>query len=145
MEAIAIIGVLFLVVLAWYLRRHKTQPRTAESNSVSLVDTSPQKQLAKLQANDIFWGVSVESHCRASSRLAGQKFPFDVAPVIPVANCDAEVCKCCFIGLPERRRRSERRSGIDRRGSLRMESSDRRDERPRRRADLDSWVTYGHL
>ena len=106
---------------------------------------TPQAQLRKLQESDIFWGVSVESHCRASSRLAGRQFPFDAVPRLPVENCESEACICRYIGLPERRVRGDRRRGQDRRGALRMEGYERRADRPRRKDDGLNWGTYRHL
>lgn len=105
----------------------------------------PEAQLAKLRETEKFWGFRIESHCRASSRFAGQQFTFEDNPPLPAQGCDSRICQCCLVGLPEQRRYRDRRSGEDRRRSIRIDSSDRRAERPRRKDDLNSWVSYSHL
>lgn len=106
---------------------------------------SPKAQLQKLQTSENLWGVSVESHCGASSKLVGQTFTFDVAPPLPVIGCTADACICSYIGLPERRLHGERRRGQDRRRALRMEGDERRAERPRREGEHYNWAAYRHL
>lgn len=135
--------VLALLGLFLFRARRKQEPSRLEPKAD--VPLTPQAQLYKLQKSEKFWGVSVESHCSASSGLAGGKFPLDAAPVLPVRECEAPACKCSYFGLPERRLQTDRRGGQDRRRSLRMESEDRRTERPRRRVDLVSWQAYRHL
>jgi hypothetical protein len=122
-------------------RRQEPDPEQIEQPT----RLTPQAQLYKLQKSDKFWGVSVESHCGASSRLAGQHFPFDEAPHLPVNDCNAAACICSYIGLPDRRMRDERRRGQDRRGAMRMESTERRADRPRRKDDLINWNSYRHF
>ena len=139
------LGGLILALLGiFYLSRRKP-PKLALNDRVTSIRPSPQMQLHKLQQSANFWGVRVESHCRASSRLAGKQFVFDEAPVLPVEGCESAACNCVLVGLPERRQRTDRRTGEDRRRSLRMESNDRRGERPRRKSDLNSWGAYSHL
>jgi len=134
---LALIGVIVYVI--W--NRQRAMPDEPEKH----VRLSPPAQLYQLQESNTFWGVSVESRCSESSRLAGVHFPFESAPRLPVADCTASTCSCSYIGLPERRRVPERRRGHDRRNSIRIESSDRRADRPRRKADLVSWQAYRHL
>jgi hypothetical protein len=69
-------------------------------------------------------------------RLAGQEFRFDDAPLLPVPGCDAAVCECGYIGLPERRAVRDRRSGVDRRETRRPGSHDRRSGSSRRQQTL---------
>jgi len=137
-------GVLLaLLGLFLFLRRRRTHSVPAEREIPVLL--TPSAQLYKLQKTEKFRGVSIESHCRASSKLAGQEFAFESAPALPVGGCESANCECRFIGLPDRRRTIDRRSGQDRRRSLRMEGDERRAERPRRAKDLNSWTAYRHL
>ena len=140
----ALAGAIIVLSGLLFIRMKRRRQVAVEEPEKSLKLTPP-AQLYKLQKCESFWGVSVESHCSASSRLAGIKFPFDSAPRLPVRECEAATCNCSFIGLPERRHVNERRRGQDRRGSIRMEASDRRADRPRRKADLVSWQAYRHL
>lgn len=139
--AALLLGLIGYLVVA---RQKKNHNETAAPQTQPL-HRSPQSQLHKLQANGRYWGFRVESHCRASSRLAGREYAFADRLPLPVEDCDTRICECCLIGLPERRQRVERRTGQDRRRSIRMDSSDRRSERPRRQKDRDSWVSYRHL
>ncbi|MCB1725556.1 MAG: hypothetical protein KDJ39_17865 [Gammaproteobacteria bacterium] len=141
----AIGGITLLVLGALILRsRNHQTPETAEEHPRSALP-SPETQAVRLRDADRFWGFRVESHCRASSRLAGRQFAFDERLPVPVAGCESGQCACCLIGLPERRVLADRRSGMDRRRSIRLEDSDRRAERPRRRSDLNFWGAYSHL
>lgn len=138
------LGSLLLVVLVgffWLQRKRHGPSQLSEADPL----LTPQAQLHKLKHSGRFWGVGVESHCRASSSLAGRQFTFDSPPMLPVEGCKEASCHCCLRGLPDRRRHRERRSGEDRRLSLRMESSDRRSQRPRRKDDRNSWATHSHL
>lgn len=78
--------------------------------------------------------------CAAVTALSGRLFTRDQPPPpLPVAGCDRAVCVCRF-ELIHDRRRGDRRSGIDRRQSLRFEpnKSDRRAGRDRRQG-ARSW------
>ena len=105
----------------------------------------PREQLAGLRQDGRFRGVRIESHCAASSFLAGREYEFDAAPRLPVEGCEARVCECGYVGLPDRRKVVNRRSGGDRRESLRTDADDRRARYPRRKTDLNAWGGYGHL
>jgi hypothetical protein len=135
---------LLLILLGGYIWRRRKNDAVAESTEAGTALT-PGAQLNKLQQSGRFWGVSVESHCRASSSLAGRQFTFDSPPVLPVDGCTEARCHCCLRGLPDRRERRDRRSADDRRALLRMESGDRRSQRPRRKDDRNSWANYSHL
>lgn len=140
------LGVLVLGVVGFFLMRQRHKVRNQGVDRIEKpVRISPLAQWTQLQKTDRFWGYRVESHCRASSRLAGREYSFDEGPPLPVQGCEATNCTCRLIGMPERRTETERRSGEDRRSSIRMDDSDRRTERPRRKADINSWVSYGHL
>lgn len=136
-------GLVLTLLLGWlWLRR----ARSAASEPLEATPTlTPQAQLYRLQQSGKFWGVSLESHCRASSQFAGRQFPFGSVPTLPVESCTETICRCCLNGLPDRRRCTDRRLGEDRRSDLRMDANDRRSDRPRRKDDLNSWTAYSHL
>ena len=137
----ALLGLIGLLLMAQRYRSRRQAIAPAEEP----VHLSPMAQTLKLQKLNRYWGYRIESHCRASSRLAGQQFPLEGAPPLPVQGCESTTCHCCLIGLPEQRQQFDRRSGQDRRRSIRLEESDRRAERPRRNSDLNSWNSYSHL
>jgi hypothetical protein len=145
-EALLVVAGIAVLVGIFVLSRHTrptSQPRSASHKTAAQL--TPAAQLYRLQMARKFWGVSIESHCRASSRFAGLKFPFEAAPVLPVKECPSTPCNCSYIGLVERRGKSDRRRGLDRRHSLRMDANERRSERPRRSEDLNAWQSYSHL
>lgn len=144
-EALLFLAGLLLILAAGYIALRGRMPTTAQRSPRPPAQLTPQAQLYRLQQAGKFWGVSVESHCRASSGLAGLKFPLDAAPPLPVEGCEATACRCTYIGLVERRAAADRRTGSDRRNGLRMDSPERRSGRPRRARDLDSWQHYRHL
>jgi len=96
----------------------------------------PAEQLESLKRSGNFRGVSIETRCRAAMKLAGREFDFADAPLLPVTGCDAAVCQCGYIGLPERRAVHDRRSGTDRRKAQRNGANDRRSGRNRRQQPL---------
>ena len=140
---LALAGVIgALVVISLYLIKARRPQQTPKKIPKKTIQLSPTAQLDKLKETESFWGVTVESRCSESSSLAGVSFPFQTAPRLPVQGCPEVVCRCSFIGLPERRQLRDRRSGQDRRGLIRVDSVDRRSRRPRREADLISWQAY---
>lgn len=142
----AIAGLLLLLVGYWLLTRRRTQRPSIKTGSiVEPRHSTPQAQLEKLRGTGRFWGYRIESHCRPSSRLAGRQVPIDEAPPLPVEGCTAGPCGCRLVGIAEQREIIDRRSGQDRRRSLRIDSTDRRADRPRRKGDLNSWGSYSHL
>lgn len=138
----AVVG-LVLAGLLVMLRRRKRSDRQAMSGIHSALLT-PGAQLAKLKQNGKFYGVSVESHCHASSQLVGERYTFDNAPDLPVPGCEADICKCRFVGVIERRKLPTRRSGGDRRESMRLDSEERRSGIPRRQSERDAWDGSRH-
>jgi hypothetical protein len=141
MLALGCVVLLLGAVLLWRWRT-----RRAAGTEVDTVAATPQAQLHRLRQSARFWGVSVESHCGASSHLAGRRFPFESVPDLPVAGCQKRDCQCRLIGLPDRRSPGDRRMAMDRRlRGLRMDAGERRAGRPRRRADRDAWIAHSHL
>lgn len=133
-------AVLVLVLMLASQRHRRLTPRRP-----AYMRPGPNAHLHRLRAAGTFRGVSIEAHCAASSALAGCEFRFEDAPALPVSGCDSAVCKCTYIGLPERRMLINRRSGRDRRQSIRMESEERRRGRPRRDTDANAWASFSHL
>jgi hypothetical protein len=78
--------------------------------------------------------------CKAARELEGQRFLSDLAPRIPLAECDASDCTCRFAHHSDRRAGDDRRTpyppalGLDP-GSI---GSDQRGERDRRSEAADS-------
>jgi hypothetical protein len=136
----ALLGLLVLFLGLAQRHRHLT-PRLP----VRPARPASSVQLERLQRTGQFRGVRIESRCAAAVHLIGREYDFDTAPELPLPGCQAEVCKCGYAGLPERRSGSERRSWTDRRQTVRADSSDRRAKRPRRKADLAVWATHGRL
>ena len=133
--------VLALLGLAFTIGRRKRgncKPLPADKASA----LTPVGQLARLKQCGKFNGVSVESHCPATSSLVGVRFTFENAPELPLPGCDATPCRCRFVGITERRQLIDRRSGHDRRESLRMDSDDRRSDQPRRKSERDAWGAF---
>jgi len=139
------LGLLLLAMGLLFLAGARRHRRIAPRPPSQPIRLTPQAQLERLQKAGKFRGVHIGSHCAASSQLAGREFSFESAPHLPVQGCDARVCECGYIGLPERRSVIDRRSGRDRRDSLRTDSNDRRAQRPRRVVDLNSWAAHRHL
>lgn len=136
-----------LLVLGGYLllvKRSRTGALNRTPEDETLTPT-PKSQLMKLRKQQGLWGYRVESHCRAASGMAGQRFTLDHEPPLPASDCEIGRCRCVLAGLREQRQHIDRRSGFDRRRSMRMESAERRAERPRRREDANNWGGYGHL
>lgn len=92
-----------------------------------------------------YWGkqLSVPTDgpsCSAAKELADQRFKFDEAPCLPLAECTCKfACRCSYRLLEDRRSGKERREGYDRRDAVRYDP----DNPPRRkghdrRKDRDS-------
>lgn len=79
------------------------------------------------------------SPCAAAGRLSGRVLRPREAPQLPLADCDAKVCRCLFRHQSEMRQR-ERRKAEDRRDSLRFDptKADRRSGDDRRSA-INIW------
>lgn len=99
--------------------------------------TSKQEQLKELRKSRRFRGVQLHRcGCRASTRYIGKFFSFGNAPALPLADCDAEVCSCAYLGVVDRRRNDRR--GEESPIELSLLSDERRMVRNRRRLH-DIW------
>ena len=143
---LAAVTILLVILAVYFVALPLIRGRASASPATddTLLPT-PRAQLRKLRQRPGLWGYRVESHCRAASCLAGRRYPIEDEPPLPAVNCEIGRCRCILAGLPEQRRIIDRRSGFDRRRTIRMETSERRTDRPRRKADLNSWGGYGHL
>ena len=133
--------VLFAMLLVVSRRHRRILPKLPADRRRHAGNTT----LRSLQESGRYWGVLIDSHCRATSRLVGREYSFDSAPHLPYQGCSAAVCNCSYIGLADRRSLVDRRTGQDRRGRVRVESEDRRTERPRRATEPNPWPVYGNL
>ena len=143
----AVAGLAAILIGYWLMTRTRRAPKSPNNPRTGTEprQLTPQAQIVKLRESGKLWGYRIESHCAASSRLAGQQYPLDELPPLPVEGCTSTLCQCCLIGEADQRHILDRRSGQDRRRSMRRDSNDRRGDRPRRKADLNSWGSYSHL
>lgn len=138
-------GLVVLALLVLLLSLSQRQRRITPKLPPRPLRPALDEQLSKLQASGRYRGVRVESRCSASQAFADREFDFDSAPSLPAADCSAAVCECQYIGLPERRTTADRRTWSDRRKSERPGHTDRRANRPRRKADIAIWAAQGRL
>ena len=151
---IAAASFLVLVVgLAAYMMRGRSQAQTAQRvNLREAVPSGPpmaatttragksavaQSAAAPEKKAKPIWGVRISARERAEAcpdalRILDKSFPMGKAPSLPLPTCPyPRECTCFFIRL-EDRRKDERRSGTERRESLRFEN-----ERKQRRSGRD--------
>ncbi len=137
------IGLLLMILaliagIVWQLRAgRRRRPRT-RIPPMQAIRNGPAGQLESLCGNRNYWGVEIRSGiCKASKALAGRQFPFPEAPSLPLAECDASLCTCTYLGLWERRK-WHRRTQTDRRKAIRylQNNLDRRCHRERRKVDV---------
>ena len=98
-------------------------------------------RLETLKKSGRFLGVKIDRcACNACSRYAGEVFQFENVPALPVEGCDAESCSCQYLGVANRRNEPDKRSGRERRESIRLEE-DRRSGNERR-SGLKKWKGF---
>jgi hypothetical protein len=139
-----IVGVLTGMVWFWP-RQHKPKRAGKVPHSSSVDGANTLATLQKLQANSLFWGVSISRPgCVASRQLMNRQFTFGDAPVLPLPDCDAEKCTCQYSGLKHRRGGGSRRVNEDRRNEVRFdkERPERRSHKTRRRGE--KWEDHSH-
>lgn len=119
--------------IALYLRRSSIAKEKARLEAYAAMPTRK------------YWGkrLRVPTHgpsCLAAKKLANERFKFEEAPQLPLAECTCKFdCRCSYELLEERRSGKERREGYDRRDAVRYDP----DNPPRRsghdrRKDRDS-------
>ena len=138
---ILVLALAIVALLVISQRHRRLNPRLPRRT----IPLTPAEQLRRMRTAGTYRGIKIESHCAASAHVAGREYTFERAPTLPVIGCDMAVCECHYVGLPERRRLADRRSGTDRRHSIRLDSEDRRAERPRREDDINAWTSFSHL
>jgi len=130
------------IVIGLVVRRRRADeeitPRTRPS------DTGTGKPHTEVSGTEEFHGLLLDIDktpvpCEAAGRLSGRIVPPKDAPQLPLAECDAKICRCLFRHRPEMRR-AERRKVEDRRDSLRFDptKADRRSGKDRR-TDVNVW------
>lgn len=126
---------LFAILIVVSRRFRRIVPRRPDYSGTPRPNTG----LLRLEQSGRYRGVRIEANCRAAEALAGRDFEFATAPHLPVTGCDAAVCSCRYVGLPERRVLAERRAGADRRRQVRAGSGDRRRATDRRSDTAIAW------
>lgn len=101
--AISIVIAAILIAIIVRLRRNETGPdrRTAPSGRRDPVKTGSQFHAVSIQFTD--------TACEAAKAMADKRFLSDVAPQIPLPDCDVPQCKCRFAHHKDRRRGEDRR------------------------------------
>lgn len=134
--ALLAVSALFLAMLALTAASSQRQRFLVPRMPAGTLRSPRAAQLDSLQRSGRYRGVGIETRCRAAMEFSGREFDFADAPMLPVPGCDAAVCECGYVGLPERRAMRDRRSGTDRREARRKGSHDRRSGRNRRHPPL---------
>jgi hypothetical protein len=139
-----IVGV--LTGMVWFWPRQQKPKRAGKAPRPSSGDgANTPATLQKLQANGMFWGVSISRPgCGESRRLMSRQFTFGDAPELPLPGCDAEKCTCQYSGLKHRRGGGSRRTSEDRRNEVRFdkERPERRSHKTRRRGE--KWEDHSY-
>jgi len=108
---------------AWYFLRQRQRREAVES------PVRERKPAAKPVWGKRLVVPSSGKACPEAQKIAGQVFPLDKVPVLPLAGCTSRGnCLCRFETLPEQRGGAERRSGTDRRPDIRYDT----EKKPRR-------------
>jgi hypothetical protein len=124
----------------WAYRRSSAQPRIHNPKHEAK-PVANAKVDAKNQAEQ--WGVRIgvpakEKACPEARKIIGKEFPIDQKPSLPLPHCPyPHQCACYYTKLFDRRK-TERRSGEERRAEgHRIDSKDRRSGRDRRKKQSD--------
>ena len=121
----------FLLWLWWPSKYRQRSPAPRNTGN-------RRRELDKLMQGHAYWGVSIRAkQCDAARPYTGKKFTFERAPALPLPGCSSRNCSCKYQGLVERRQ-AQRRSGVDRRKTLRLDAEhpDRRSGKDRRRSNI---------
>ena len=103
--------VLLLALLAMLVAVSRRHRRILPKLPIDRRRRTANTRLHTLQQSGRYWGVRIDSHCRATSPLVGREYAFDSAPHLPYQGCNAAVCSCSYVGLAERRSLVDRRTG----------------------------------
>ena len=125
-----------IAVLIWQLRKPTRKSAAVALPSSGERSLSKGGELEHLRRTGQFWGVEIQrAGCDAARALAGQKYPFENAPSLPLPDCSVPHCSCTYIGLKDHRTRQRR--VLERRTELRFDKkkSDRRSHKERRKSD----------
>lgn len=115
-----------LGVAAWWWARRRSTPRPPLAKVPSGAKRHPYRAVA------ITCG---QSACGAAADLEGQRFLAGEAALLPLANCDAVLCRCRYAHFEDRRDDDRRRPNALQGGWLGAQGkTDRRDEADRRRS-----------
>jgi hypothetical protein len=142
MELIWILAILVVAVVAavgWVVWRISAD--RGDSPTTASAPAAPRRIIKPT------WGKTVvvpdpTKACEAVMKISGESFSNDAAPRLPLPSCTSSSCKCYFVPARERRFRTERRSGMDRRTGLRYEpgeAGDRRSGKDRRHGKHYDW------
>lgn len=139
-----IFGILILGgVIAFIYVRTRSSPTPAQPLASTALPAAP----GRIQPTpENIWGkrlvVNDPGACFAARALAGQYFPLDHVPGLPLKECNHADCRCTFQPAYERRSGKERREGIERRDMARFDApTDRRSGKTRRKDDHYTWHT----
>jgi hypothetical protein len=121
-----LIGILLVVGVAvalMLLRRKPAAPVKPQG-----VVAQPRNQMLQIV-------IPPEGCCESARQLESHRFDKAYAPALPLENCDRRTqCRCRFQPVPDRRI-GERRTGHEKRDSIRYEENPRRKGRGRRAQD----------
>lgn len=136
----AALGIVLAYVLYLATRGARKRPEAVVSHA-----PRPRKPAGQ-QASAPAWGkrllIDPATACRPARQLAGQGFPLDRLPHLPMEGCDCATCLCQLEALQDRRSGNERRSGQERREQFRFEEKvDRRQGKDRRKDSHFTWHT----
>ncbi|HXG29617.1 MAG TPA: hypothetical protein VNJ47_12315 [Nevskiales bacterium] len=121
-----LVGILLVVGAAVALMLFRRKPAKA---------VRPQGTVTQPRGNMLQIVVPPEGCCEAARQLQSHRFDKTYAPALPLENCDRRLqCRCRF-QLVADRRIGERRSGHEKRDSIRYEENPRRKGRGRRAQD----------
>jgi len=139
-----VVGLLVVVLagIAWvaFRTRSPADPPAANHRTVAPGQTFVREEVKT-------WGKTLivpnpAEACPAVLIIQGQSFRNEDAPRLPLTGCGSTNCKCHYVPAREMRTGKERRSGIDRRSSLRYEPGkpdDRRSGKDRRKHGRYDW------
>ncbi|MCG2635372.1 MAG: hypothetical protein J4A00_10770 [Gammaproteobacteria bacterium] len=133
---VVLLGAALLFVI--YAARNRAARRAARPRKLP-----GRSALERLRRDSRYWGVRIELEetggaCEAVTQLLDKELLINHAPELPLPGCSAEVCRCHYVGLAQRRH-GERRGEGERRAEIRYEG-ERADRRGGdRRTHSDTW------